>query len=125
MPHIPQTDYLFPTDWQVVVAGQRGRLQLRIDLQGTVTGTISVNQVQSQISGFWDEGQYRIMFMKVPNPVIPQAVEIFTAYWIHDPAVNPKMDYLTGYYEAFAGPARRTSNGWLAETPSLTRPDLP
>lgn len=101
--------------WTVNANGHIGKLEVSVDSQGNLNGSIFGNR----ISGFWDSTGDKITFIRIIDPQNAIKEQVYTGYLIeggenlNGSGVRPF--YLTGSFEAFSGTgavASRVLYGW-------------
>lgn len=108
--------YLKIGEWEIHANGGRGTLRLEeIDELGRIFGTA----FEQRITGWWSERARRLTFVRENGDSETTADQAYEGYgWDELPAPGePRVYYLAGSYEAFAGGGGakdRQSFGWVA-----------
>jgi hypothetical protein len=113
--------------WRIIANGFQGNLDIQVDAQGNVTGTIEIDAPNvEQVHGFWDEAEQRIIFQR-PVKLAGGSPQNYTGFLflasqplfqdgIFGPPQHPAFRMLAGSFDAFGtgGSGARPLFGWVA-----------
>jgi hypothetical protein len=106
--------------WRFMTNGVEGKMTLRDDGNGNLSGTIDETQ---QLLGFWDANLQKVTFLRIVDPTDPSAIQVYSGYlFSHGEPIDIIAFTLTGSYQAFSDSdttAQRNVFGWNA---SMSRP---
>jgi hypothetical protein len=113
--------------WRIVANGFQGNLDIQVDAQGNVTGTIEIDAPNvDQIQGFWDEAEQKVVFQRFVKAaggkpqnytgfLFPAGQPLFQD-GTFGPPQHPAFRMMAGDFDAFGtgGTGNRPLFGWVS-----------
>jgi hypothetical protein len=113
--------------WRIIANGFQGNLDIQVDAQGNVTGSIEIDAPNvDSIKGFWDEAEQRIIFQRFVKAA-GGSPQNYTGFLFEagqplfqdgtfGPPQHPVFRMLAGSFDAFGtgGSGARPLFGWVA-----------
>ncbi len=106
--------------WQFSANGVEGKLSLKDDGNGNLSGSIDENQ---KVLGFWDATARKVTFLRITDPSNSSTVQVYTGYlFCRGIGIDQISCTLVGSYQAFSGPdvtAQQNVFGWGASMTTI------